>query len=168
MRPGPLPTFLLLLAACGGGGGGAAPPAPNEARLEVGSATVPAGATTVAVDVQLLGPIGSSALLQFDLAYDRARLRPAAGRPSLEPLQPVRTLDGDVAGEVFRVLCGDARNPAPTTLREGPMVRLYFDLLPPRSAGTLDLTLQNARLVDAAGARVALDPNPAVGRITVP
>ncbi|MEY3162224.1 MAG: hypothetical protein RIT25_2215, partial [Planctomycetota bacterium] len=81
--------------------------------------------------------------------------------------QSLRDLDGEENGSGIRIVCGDGKNPSAQRLQEGDLLRLWLDVLPPRTLGDCTIHLRNVRMVNAEGVVVPVDPTTAIGRITV-
>ncbi len=86
MRRRLLQTLLFLpLCSCGGGSTEVEGPAViSAARLELSDGSLATNDLTVALSLSLLATPRPAALVQFDLAMDGLRLRPASSRPVLE------------------------------------------------------------------------------------
>lgn len=162
-------SALLLLAACGGGGGGPGIPVDPAVslKLQAANTTIAAGATSGSVQVDLAVVPPGAVLMQFDVITDWQRLGPARGRAPLEALRAGLPVDGDRTDNVYRVLCGDARNAAAPALQAGPLLRLHFETQPPRNAGPVPVRIELIRAVDAAGTALPIDSLPVTATVTL-
>lgn len=158
---------LLLLVACGGSSAEASPSVRNLPSFEVANGIAAPGISTLPLDLRLAGPLQNAVLVEFQLEYDVSRFRPVSGRSALEAKQGLPDLDGEENGSGIKIVCGDARNPSAQRLQEGDLLRLWLDVLPPRTLGDCTIHLRNVRMVDAAGAVIPVNPTAAIGRITV-
>ena len=165
-----LQTILFLaLCSCGGGGGGVEGPAlVPAARLELSDGSLGTGVLTVALSLTLLETPRPAALVQFDLAMDGLRLRPASSRPVLESVQAVPTADSQtLEGGALRVLFGDGRNRLAQELREGTLLRLHLEPIEPRKLGPLIVVLRDLLLVDEEGNPIPLDEDQVLATVTI-
>lgn len=158
---------LLLLVACGGSSAEASPSLRNLPKFEVANGVAAPGMATLPLDLRLTGALQGAVLVEFQLEYDVSRFRPVSGRSALEAKQSLRDLDGEENGSGIRIVCGDGKNPSAQRLQEGDLLRLWLDVLPPRTLGDCTIHLRNVRMVDAEGVVVPVDPTTAIGRITV-
>lgn len=158
---------LLLLVACGGSSAEASPSLRNLPKFEVANGVAAPGMATLPLDLRLTGALQGAVLVEFQLEYDVSRFRPVSGRSALEAKQSLRDLDGEENGSGIRIVCGDGKNPSAQRLQEGDLLRLWLDVLPPRTLGGCTIHLRNVRMVDAEGVVVPVDPTTAIGRITV-
>jgi len=158
---------LLLLVACGGSSAEASPSVRNLPKFEVANGVAAPGMSTLPLDLRVTGPLNDAVLVEFQLEYDVSRFRPVSGRSALEAKQGLRTLDGEENGSGIRIVCGDGQNPTAQRLQEGDLLRLWLDVLPPRTLGDCTIHLRNVRMVNAGGEVVPVNPTTAIGRITV-
>jgi hypothetical protein len=172
MRPLPTAACLapLFLTACGGGGGGGAvPPATTELRLRLDGTTIGSGQSdgTVTLRIDALPAGVRPALLEADFVFDPARLRPSTARAPLQALQGEPTLDGQLHGDSYHVICGDAQHAAAALLAAGPMLSLALEPMAPRAPGDVAVELRNLRVVDQDGAPLTAAGGPIVAHVTV-
>jgi hypothetical protein len=172
MRPSPdsLPCLLLtLLCACGGGGGGA-PLAAPELRLRLDGATIGSGQSDGAVTLRL-DPLPAGVrptLLQADVVFDPARLRPSTARAPLLALQGAPTLDGrQIQSDSYRVVCGDGQHAAGVLLAAGPMFSLALEPVPPRAPGDVTVELHNVHIAGEDGTPLTAAGGPVIARVTI-
>jgi len=160
---------LLFLTACGGGGGGA-PPAANELRLRLDGATIGSGQSDGTVTLRL-DPLPAGVrptLLQADVVFDPARLRPSTARAPLQALQGAPTLDGrQMQSDSYRVVCGDAQHAAGVLLAAGPMFSLALEPVPPRAPGDVTVELRNVVVAGEDGSPLTAAGGPIVAHVTV-
>ena len=169
MRRQLLHTLVFLpLLACGGGGGGSSSPAQPAANLDLADVSLGVLDSIVGLELSLTHIPSPAALLQFDLAVDALRLRPATSRPNLEAIRAVPTADSQVleSGEL-RVLFGDGANREAQKLREGVLLRLYLEPVEPRTRGEVVVVLRNLLLVDGDGEVVPLQPDQVFATVTI-
>jgi len=162
-----LPALLpaLLLAACSGGGGG---PAAAAAPLRLAAnAVVLAGSATTGELVVML-PLGSGGQVSLlEVSFELPPALTVAGLEPLQPLQPMPTLDGNLTGGRYRVVCGDAQNQVAAGLASGPLFRLRLLATNPRQVGSHTVRMLVASAARSEGARIAVDPNPTVVSVTL-
>lgn len=158
--------LLLLTSSCGGGGGGSGPAAGNPARLAATGLVLAPTATTGELSVSLADlPATAPVLVQITIELPPA-LTVAATDP-LVAVQPVERLDGNRKGNVYRVVCGDDRNPQGTPLQNGELFRLRLVATTPRQIGDHVILLREPILALSDGAAADTDPNPVTVTATV-
>jgi hypothetical protein len=140
----------------------------SAARLELSDGSLASNELTVALSLSLLATPRPAALVQFDLAMDGLRLRPASSRPVLESVQAVPTADSQtLESGALRVLFGDGRNRMAQELREGTLLRLHLEPIEPRKQGPLIVVLRDLLLVDEAGNPIPLDVDQVLATVTI-
>jgi hypothetical protein len=174
MVPRPALPPLAALAACaalgaacgGGGGGGGAAPVGDATRLAADAAEIAPAALATELLVRLArSPAVAPTLLELAVVLPPQLVLPAGAR--LQAAAPLANLDGDVVGNRFVVLCGDAQNEAAAPLAVGPLFRLRLQAASPRQPGEYTVRLESVRAASRTGEALPVDPAPVDVRVTV-
>jgi len=157
----------LILAACGGGGGSAVPPATApSARLEAQPIEIGTTMTVADVTVALAQrPEPAPALLQARVTLPPELTLPAQDR--LAPATPLVTLEGNLVGGDFLIVCGDASNQNAAPLPNGALFRLRVAPSVPRTPGTYTLTLRDLKAATIEGDDVPLVADAVTVAVTI-
>ncbi len=160
-------SLPCLVVACGGGGAaGTTPPTTLTARLAAAAVDLGPAVQSADIVVQLASsPAEGPSLLEVAIELPPALTLPASDR--LQAATALATLDGDFVGNRFVVLCGDAQNPAASTLAVGPLFRLRITPSLPRQVGTFTVRLHNLRAATRTGQPVPVETSPTVVDVTV-